>query len=158
MNVVKNIVENTEKLFQAVNRQVFIDKYALPRTNKKVATLKAIERSIKKIYNIDTKVIYVSEKHKHLLIKDSTKGYYHTSKDCAVIFINNNYRDNVTTLCHELTHAYQNYHMHDQYIKSTKALHDKKVTYAKAWHEVHARQQAKKMCSYFLDQYVAQAV
>lgn len=145
------ILKDTMKIVKAVNRKVLAEKFALPETNKKVATLRAIEKSIKEFYCIDTKVIYISEKHKSLFSEDRTKGFYSASGDCAVVFINNSYKGNVTTLCHELTHAYQNKHMHSKYIASTKALREGRVSYSKAWHEVHAKTEASSMCNYFLN-------
>lgn len=149
------ILKDTMKIVKAVNRKVLAEKFALPEINKKVATLRAIEKSIKEYYNVDTKVIYISEKHKHLFSEDRTKGFYSASGDCAVVFINNSYKGNVTTLCHELTHAYQNKYMNAEYKASTKALHEGKVSYAKAWHEVHAKEEANAMCGYFLNKRVA---
>lgn len=150
-----NVVKNVANILKLINRKGFISKYALPHTNKKVMQLKKIEDAVKHHYNINTNVIYVSIKHKSLLVDERTKGYYSTYDDCAVIFIGDDYKRDVTTLCHELTHAYQNIHMNSEYKKSTRALHEGKVTYAKAWHEVHARTEASIMCEYFLNKRVA---
>lgn len=145
-----NLVENIANILKIVNRKSFINAYALPQTNKKVAKLREVERVVKDSYKIDTKVIYISSKHKKLLINDAVRGYYNTKDDYAVVFVNDDYKQNVNTLCHELTHAYQNKHMHSKYIASTKALKEGRVSYAKAWHEVHAKTEANIMCNYFL--------
>lgn len=146
---VKETMKTVRKTFCRV---VLAKNYALPRTNKKVAALRSIERKIKRYYKVNTEVIYISEADKATLMSDNINGYYIAKKDFAVVFVTDEYEANVRTLCHELTHAYQNYYMHDQYEKSTTDLFLKKVTYAKAWHEVHARKQAKEMCEYFLNE------
>lgn len=145
------------EVLQTINRRNFIEMYALSNDNKKVQKLRKIERLAKRIYKVNTKVIYVDIKFKKLLIRDSVRGYYNSKDNYAVVFVNNDYRANVTTLCHELTHAYQNIYMNKEYIKSTKDLKEGRVTYAKAWHEVHAREQAAEMCTYFLDEVLVAA-
>lgn len=147
MKVVKKVV----KAALCAHREKLIEKYALNRADRRVADFKSIERAVKQQYQVRTKVFYIEEQYKDMFVdKDSTRGFYSTIRDYAVVFVNNNFKANVTTLCHELTHAYQNHYMHDQYIISTKALKRKEVSYWNAWHEVHARQQAEEMCEYFL--------
>lgn len=142
-----NIIVETLK---TVNRRGFIDLYELPNTDKRVRRLRRIERETKRIYNIDTRVIYIDSKYKKLLIKDSVRGYYNTKNNYAVIFVTEDYKQNVKTLCHELTHAYQSMYMSEAYTKSMEELKQGKTTYKKAWHEVHARTEASAMCNYFL--------
>ena len=64
-------------------------------------------------------------------------------------YLNKDYKANIKTLCHELTHSYQHTHNTERYLKSCEALREGRVLYRNAWHEVDARQQAEIMCEYY---------
>lgn len=146
-----DVVKNVANILQIINRKNFIDLYSLSNNDSRVNKLKSIEKTIKRTYKISTRVVYVDAKYKKLLIDTKVKGYYNAKEDYAVVFVNNKCQQVIETLCHELTHAYQNKHMHSKYIASTKALREGRVSYSKAWHEVHAKTEASSMCNYFLN-------
>lgn len=150
MKVTKRI-KTIIKAYKGAKRQTLAEKL-----HQEIPELRAIEKAIRKYYKVSSTVYYVNEEYKDAFQKkEYVNGFYNTKGDYAIVFIDDNYNyiKHVTTLCHEMTHAYQNYYMNDEYKASCKALHNKEVTYEEAWHEVHAKEQAEEMCEYFLGYY-----
>ncbi len=132
-----------------VNKNTILKDLAIDESNGRVKRMRAIEKIIKDTYKIDPEVVYIDERYKPLFHKSSIKGSYTSAKHMVIVYLNNDYRANLNTLCHELTHSYQHTHLTKQYEKSCKDLKEGRVSYKNAWHEVDARQQAAMMSSYY---------
>lgn len=143
------MINKIVKTVRTINKNVVLKDFAIAESNGRVKKMRQIERMIKRVYNIKPEVIYVDEKHKALFHKSSVKGAYTTDRNRVVVYLNKDYKANIKTLCHELTHSYQHTHNTERYLKSCEALREGRVLYRNAWHEVDARQQAEIMCEYY---------
>ena len=112
----------------------------LSEDNKHVVRLRKIEKAFKKAYKIRVEVRYINAKHKESMTGSKTKAGYHRASDSLIIvFVCGNKRKDDTTLFHELTHAFQNQKMKEQYRESKRQYIAGITTYTTCWHERHAR-------------------
>lgn len=126
-------------LTKKIVKGITIETRALDSSNKYVRELKKIERKFKRAYKVNAEVTYIDVKLRFLICENDKRGFYTKTKNQAVVFVDGNMENNIRTLLHELTHAYQNKYINDKYTISTKLLKTGKVSYKNAWHEKHAR-------------------
>lgn len=134
-----------------VGRLALVDNYALTSKDARVKELQKVERTFKKTYNVDMKVVYVDAKDKALIADDSINGFRCNMTSKIVVFITNDLVKNAETLLHELTHAYQAKYMTKKFNASKKELIKGKVSYRNAWHERHARACANRLIQEYID-------
>lgn len=133
-----------------VGRLALVDKYALDSKDARVRELRKIERLFNRTYNTNTKVVYVDDKDKALIAKDSVRGFRCNMTSKVVVFLTNDIDRNAQTLLHELTHVYQATHMTSKFKASKKEYVQGKVTYKNSWHERHARACANRLIQEYI--------
>lgn len=143
------MINKIVKTIRQVNKNTILKDLAIDESNGRVKQMRAIEKIVKETYKINPEVVYIDEKFKPLFHKSSIKGSYTSTKDMVIVYLNSNYKANLTTLCHELTHSYQHTYLTAKYNKSCKDLKEGRVSYKNAWHEVNAKQQASMMSDYY---------
>lgn len=120
-------------------KEVVVSNFNMKEDDKRVKTLRKLERQFKRAYNVDTEVIFIDAKYKELVTRPGVNGYHNGNKHHIVVFITNDIRKNAVTLLHELTHAFQKKHMPREFKASRLAMDTGRVSYRDSWHEVHAR-------------------
>ena len=145
------MIKTIVKKVKAEYKKEYIKRYALQRNIPKIKVLKKVEREIRNDLGVHPQVVYVDAKHKLLFDRKGVNGCYGKANNIVIVYITDDFKKNLRTLCHEITHAYQYHYNTKKYLTSVKAYRSGKVSYRNAWHEVDAREKAESMVGYYYD-------
>lgn len=139
------MIKTIIKKLRAEYKKEYIKRYALQRNVHKIKVLKKVERKIKNDLGVYPDVVYVDVKYKPLFDRKGVNGCYGKANNIIIVYITNEFKKNLRTLCHEIVHAHQYHYNTKQYLSSVRAYRSGKVSYKNAWHEVDAREKAQNM-------------